>query len=165
MRTMKGELRTGRTTWKSVGNMMRSETELEEKERALTEMEEHYPAYEEGNTEEGCRDDEAPQPTTDDEEDLSTPDAHNEGLNCYMTHPPTILDSYETKRLLAILFMRTTEPSRGKIHMRVHTRTKREQALKPPKPKPPDQTQQRGHPWVKKSSPPLHTDDVWRQHP
>jgi hypothetical protein len=71
--------------------------ELEEKERALTEMEEHYPAYEEGNTEEGCRDDEAPQPTTDDEEDLSTPYAYNEGLNCYMTPPPTILDSYETK--------------------------------------------------------------------
>jgi hypothetical protein len=71
--------------------------ELEEKEQALTEMEEHYPAYEESNTEEGCRDSEAPQPTTDDEEDLSTPYTHNEGPNCYMTPPPTILDSYKTK--------------------------------------------------------------------
>jgi hypothetical protein len=102
--------------------------ELAEKKQALREREEYYPVYEEGNTDEGCGDNKGPQPTTDNEEDFGTPYTHNEGLNCYTTPPPTILDSYETKRLLTILLMPMMEPSRGKIHMRVHTCTKREQA-------------------------------------
>jgi hypothetical protein len=89
------------------------------------EREEYYPVHE-GNTNERCGDDEATQPTADDEEDLSTPYTHNEGPNCYTTPPPTIPDSYETKQLLTILLMQTMEPLRGKIHMRVHTCTKRE---------------------------------------
>ena len=139
--------------------------ELEEKEQALMGMEEHHPVYKEGNTDEGCEDNEAPQPTTDDEEDFSTPYTHNEDPNDDTTPSPTALDSYEAKRLFAILLMRAMEPSRGKIHMRVHTHTKREQASRPPKPKPPDQMQRQGHPWAKRSCPPLPADDVWRRHP
>jgi hypothetical protein len=138
--------------------------ELEEKERTLIGMEEHYSVYDEGHTDEGCKENKAPQPTTDDEEDFGTPYTHNEGPNHYTTPFPMTLDSYEAKQLFAILLMRATEPSRGKIHTRVHTHTKREQASRPPKPKPPDQTQRRGHPWAKRSRPPLPADDVWCRH-
>jgi hypothetical protein len=78
--------------------------ELAEKEQTLMEGEEYYPVHE-ANTNEECGDNEAPQPTTDDEEDFSTPYTHNEGPNCYTTPSSTTLDSYETKQLLTILLM------------------------------------------------------------
>jgi hypothetical protein len=79
--------------------------ELEEKEQALMEMEEHYSVYEEGNTNEGCEDNKAPQPTTDNEEDFGILYTYNKGPNHYTTPSPTTLDSYEAKQLFAILLM------------------------------------------------------------
>jgi hypothetical protein len=69
------------------------------------EMEKHCPEYEEGNTDEGYEDNEAPQPTTDNKEDFGTPYIHNKGPNYYTTPSPTPLDSYKAKQLFAILLM------------------------------------------------------------